>query len=187
MIPQLGQAAAAAPSAAGAPFDQILVVTAFTSVVYGAVAWIVLRERAGHATYVGRVAAALGDRLGLPRWFALPQLVTLAGIVSGVVGLYWDVSYHLANGRDEGPLANPSHYFIFLGLVAIFAGAALGCGLATEDLPRRTVRIGRSWRSPIGPLVSLGVGMIALLGFPLDDLWHRLFGQDVTGWAPPTC
>src|SRR5436190_908732 len=26
--------------------------------------------------------------------------------------------------------------------------------------------------------------MIALLGFPLDDMWHRLFGQDVTLWGP---
>lgn len=27
-------------------------------------------------------------------------------------------------------------------------------------------------------------GGIAVLGFPLDDVWHRLFGQDVTLWSP---
>ncbi len=27
-------------------------------------------------------------------------------------------------------------------------------------------------------------GLIALAGFPLDDIWHRLFGQDVTLWGP---
>ena len=27
-------------------------------------------------------------------------------------------------------------------------------------------------------------GAFALTGFPLDDLWHRLFGQDVTLWGP---
>lgn len=27
-------------------------------------------------------------------------------------------------------------------------------------------------------------GFCALLGFPLDDVWHRLFGQDVTLWGP---
>ena len=27
-------------------------------------------------------------------------------------------------------------------------------------------------------------GAYALLGFPLDDVWHRLFGQDVTLWGP---
>jgi hypothetical protein len=26
--------------------------------------------------------------------------------------------------------------------------------------------------------------MFALVGFPLDDMWHRLFGQDVTLWGP---
>ena len=27
-------------------------------------------------------------------------------------------------------------------------------------------------------------GAFALIGFPLDDVWHRLFGQDVTLWGP---
>ena len=27
-------------------------------------------------------------------------------------------------------------------------------------------------------------GAFALTGFPLDDIWHRLFGQDVTAWGP---
>lgn len=27
-------------------------------------------------------------------------------------------------------------------------------------------------------------GLYALIGFPLDDIWHRIFGQDVTLWGP---
>ena len=27
-------------------------------------------------------------------------------------------------------------------------------------------------------------GAFSLIGFPLDDIWHRLFGQDVTLWGP---
>ena len=27
-------------------------------------------------------------------------------------------------------------------------------------------------------------GAFALIGFPLDDVWHRIFGQDVTLWGP---
>jgi hypothetical protein len=27
-------------------------------------------------------------------------------------------------------------------------------------------------------------GAVSLLAFPLDDIWHRLFGQDVTLWGP---
>src|SRR5690606_18595631 len=30
----------------------------------------------------------------------------------------------------------------------------------------------------------LAASSFALIGFPLDDFWHRLFGQDVTLWGP---
>ncbi len=177
-------AAAEAPSAGGAPTDQLLIVCGFTGLAYLVLAWVILRERRGTATLVGRAADLLaGHGLG-PRWFTLPTLVSLLGAVSGAVGVYWDVSYHITAGRDEGPLANPSHYLIFLGLLAIFFGGALGMALATDDLPRRTLRITRTWRTPLGPAVVTGVSLCALAGFPLDDLWHRLFGQDVTEWGP---
>ena len=27
-------------------------------------------------------------------------------------------------------------------------------------------------------------GAFSLVAFPLDDVWHRIFGQDVTLWSP---
>ena len=30
----------------------------------------------------------------------------------------------------------------------------------------------------------LAASAFALIGFPLDDVWHRIFGQDVTLWGP---
>ena len=30
----------------------------------------------------------------------------------------------------------------------------------------------------------LAAAAFALIGFPLDDVWHRIFGQDVTLWGP---
>ena len=176
--------AAEAPSAGGAPLDQIIVVAGFTTLVYTAILWVMWRERSGRTTVVGRVADAVARRDGSPRWFALPLMISVAGALAGAVGLYWDVSFHIAQGRDEGPLANPAHYFIFLGLIAIFAGGALALALADDRLPRRTLRITRTWRTPIGPAIGTGIALCALLGFPLDDVWHRLFGQDVTEWGP---
>ncbi|HSE10314.1 MAG TPA: hypothetical protein VLB29_16755 [Nocardioidaceae bacterium] len=175
---------AEAPSAGGAPTDQIIVVAAFTAAVYSAILWVMLRERTGHLTLVGRAADALARRDGGPRWFVLPLTISVAGALSGAVGLYWDVSFHIAMGRDEGPLANPAHYFIFIGLIAIFAGGALALALSKDRLPRRTVRLTRTWRTPLGPTIGTVVALLALLGFPLDDVWHRLFGQDVTEWGP---
>lgn len=177
-------ASAEAPSAGGAPVDQIMVVGAFTAVVYAAILWVLVRERTGHATLVGRAADTVARLDGSPRWFGLPLAVSVAGALSGAVGLYWDVSFHIAMGRDEGPLANPAHYFIFLGLIAIFAGGALALALSKDRLPRRTLRLTRTWRTPLGPAIGTAVALFALLGFPLDDLWHRLFGQDVTEWGP---
>ena len=39
--------------------------------------------------------------------------------------MYWDISLHIGVGRDEGPLANPAHYFILFGLFGIFAAGFL--------------------------------------------------------------
>ncbi|HET7532090.1 MAG TPA: hypothetical protein VFJ83_03005 [Nocardioidaceae bacterium] len=178
------QRTAEAPSAGGAPIDQILVVAGFTAVVYAAILWVMARERTGHKTLVGRAADAASRVDGSPRWFALPLAISVAGALSGAVGLYWDVSFHIAVGRDEGPLANPAHYLIFIGLIAIFAGGALALALANDRLPRRTLRLTGTWRVPMGPAIGTAVALFALLGFPLDDVWHRLFGQDVTEWGP---
>jgi hypothetical protein len=176
--------AEAAPSAGGAPLDQLLIVGAFTTAAYFALIWVILRERSGRPTLIGRAASLTARLDGSPRWFLLPTTISILGALSGAVGLYWDVSYHIEFGRDEGPLANPSHYFIFLGLLAIFFGGALGMALRDERLPERTLKISRQWRAPLGPTVATGIALCALAGFPLDDLWHRLFGQDVTEWGP---
>jgi hypothetical protein len=46
------------------------------------------------------------------------------------------------------------------------------------------VRFLKGWDVPIGGILLTAAGFYALLGFPLDDVWHRLFGQDVTLWGP---
>ena len=46
------------------------------------------------------------------------------------------------------------------------------------------VYLGSGWWAPAGGLMIAACGAFALTGFPLDDLWHRLFGQDVTLWGP---
>jgi hypothetical protein len=183
------QAASAAPaSAGGAPLDQILVVVAFTTLVYAGLAWVMWRERRGGTTspsLAGRVCEAVARADGgSPRWFLAPMAIQVLGALSGAIGLYWDVSFHISEGRDEGPLANPAHYLIFFGLIGMFLGGALALALADGRLPARTLRITRSWRVPVGPALSTAIALCALAGFPLDDVWHRLFGQDVTEWGP---
>jgi hypothetical protein len=41
-----------------------------------------------------------------------------------------------------------------------------------------------TWKIPVGGIMLFACASFSLLGFPLDDGWHRIFGQDVTLWGP---
>ena len=99
--------------------------------------------------------------------------------------MYWDISLHIDNGRDAGPLANPAHYLILIGLYGVIVAGVLSIALAGRERPTKTaVHLGGDWWAPVGGLMMAACGAFALTGFPLDDMWHRLFGQDVTLWGP---
>ncbi|WP_460846799.1 hypothetical protein [Nocardioides ultimimeridianus] len=172
------------PPAGGAPTDQILIAFAMCAVLYLPLAWFVWRESGGHPTVIGRVADWCADKSGLARWAALPFALTYVSLLSCGFGVYWDVPTHMQKGRDPGPLANPSHYPILLGILLFLMAGVMAATLARQDLPRRTLKITSTWRVPMAPVVLTAAGLIAALGFPLDDVWHRLFGQDVTEWGP---
>ncbi|MGH3738357.1 MAG: hypothetical protein ACRDT6_22535 [Micromonosporaceae bacterium] len=176
--------------AGGAPLLQVVLTTLIALTFLAPTVLVVLAERTGRPTVVGRWADAVAARTGLPRWFGLPVAAQVASLLSAGVGVYWDVPYHVDFGRDEGPLANPAHYLILFGLLGVFASGLLSIGLAGSELPRRTVRVmpglwGRpGWDAPVGGVLITVAGAFGLLGFPLDDAWHRVFGQDVTEWGP---
>lgn len=173
-----------APPAGGAALDQVLIAFAAFAAIYIPLGIFLLRERDGKPTVIGRLADRVSAIDGLPRWAGLPSYLALVSLISCAFGVYWDVPIHMQNGRDEGPLANPSHFPIMFGIFFFLAAGVISAGLAKDPLPRRTVRLTPKWRVPMGTLVLLGAGMIAAAGFPADDVWHRLFGQDVTEWGP---
>ncbi len=55
---------------------------------------------------------------------------------------------------------------------------------ARADPAPSALRITDDWHAPLGGVLICAAGAFALVGFPLDDVWHRLFGQDVTLWGP---
>ena len=97
--------------------------------------------------------------------------------------MYWDISLHIDQGRDPGPLANPAHYFILAGLFGVLTAGVLGIALP-EEPTRTSFEIAPGWHAPIGALMIAICGASSLSAFPLDDIWHRIFGQDVTLWGP---
>ncbi|MFR9772641.1 hypothetical protein [Nocardia sp. SC052] len=169
----------------GAALDQVAIMTGAAGLVAVVLLWIGYLHRTRRITWLQRVADRLGRLLNRPGWVALPLAMFLATILTALLGFIWDVSLHVGNGRDNGPLANPAHYFILAGLFFLFTAGMSAIVLPLDEKPgAAAVRITRTWYAPVGGILIAGAGLYALIGFPLDDIWHRIFGQDVTLWGP---
>ena len=180
---------AASPDSApvgGAALDQVIGLSIAAGVVTALLLGIAWAHRTHRIEWFQKLGESIGGRLGEPGWVAIPQLFVASSLVVALLGFLWDVSLHAGRGRDEGPLANPAHYLILYGLFALFIA-----GMSAIVWPRdgqkpgiAAVRITRTWYAPVAGIFIAACGLYALIGFPLDDVWHRLFGQDVTLWGP---
>lgn len=184
MIEVMTIAAASAPPAGGAELGQIAIATVAATFVTAALLFFGLGHRYGRVGVLERLGAFAERRSGLPGWAALPSAIATVSLLVALFGMYWDISLHIDNGRDAGPLANPAHYFILVGLFGIFTAGFVAIVLPHERPSTVAVRVGREWWAPLGGVLICACGIFSLIGFPLDDVWHRLFGQDVTLWGP---
>ncbi|MGW6276668.1 hypothetical protein [Kribbella sp. NPDC055071] len=167
-----------------ATFDQIAIVTGLVSLMYVALAVLLWRERTGHVTLVGRLADTIGRLDGVPRWAALTPYLHAVSLLACAFGVWWDIAVHIDRGRDTGPFGTPAHYPIFFGILGVIISGVLPIALARKPLPARTLKLTKGWRVPCSAALVTLCGTFALVGFPLDDGWHRVFGEDVTLWGP---
>jgi hypothetical protein len=175
---------AAAKPAGGAELAEVIGATGGALLLTGALIALAHLHRTGRSDLLRRAADWASRKSGLPTWCALPSGIVALSLITALFGMYWDISLHIDDGRDAGPLANPAHYFILIGLFGVFASGLLAIALPEEKPSRVAVKIGPNWWAPLGGLVLLATSSFSLAGFPLDDVWHRLFGQDVTLWGP---
>ncbi|WP_434090493.1 hypothetical protein [Nocardia beijingensis] len=181
----IGWFAAPGAEGGGAALDQVAIMTGAAGLVAVVLLWVGYLHRTRRITWLQRIADRIGRLINRPGWVALPLAMFLATILTALLGFIWDVSLHVGNGRDNGPLANPAHYFILAGLFFLFTAGMSAIVLPLDEKPgAAAVRITRTWYAPVGGILIAGAGLYALIGFPLDDIWHRLFGQDVTLWGP---
>ena len=181
----ISAAVTASEPAGGAALDQVAIATVGAMIASGVLLYLVIGHRWGRVRTLGRLAAFSERTSGLPGWAGLPLGVAMVALITALFGMYWDISLHIDNGRDAGPLANPAHYFILVGLFGIFAAGVLAIGLPVDERPGpAAVRITEGWYAPVGGVLIAACGAFSLIAFPLDDFWHRLFGQDVTLWGP---
>src|SRR4051794_36472678 len=191
----------AARPAGGAALDQVAIATGAAMIVTFVLLYFGLGHRSGRVQTLGRLGRFSRRISGLPDWAAVPAGMIVVSLVTALFGMLWDISIHIAQGRDPGPLANPAHYFILAGLFGVFASGFVSMALPLEQgeslrgfasenrfadsrAPATFVKITDDWYAPLGGVLIAVCGMFSLVGFPLDDMWHRLFGQDVTLWGP---
>src|SRR5436190_9185451 len=183
-LPTVLAVAVASEPAGGAAIGQVILATSIAAIATAGLLWLVTTYRQRRGTVLERVADFSERVSGLPSWAALPAGVAGVTLLVALLGMYWDISLHIDNGRDPGPLANPAHYLILFGLYGVFASGCLAIALPKDRPGPAAIRIRSDWYAPVGGLLIAACGAFALIGFPLDDMWHRLFGQDVTLWGP---
>ena len=130
---------------------------------------------------LSRIPSGLTRVTRIPGWAAVAIGTAFFGLLVAGQGFYSDVAWHIALGRDDQLMTAP-HSGILLGLVMILGGAVAGTLVATFD-GVDGLRVG-ALRIPVTllPLWALGLGAVS--GFPLDEVWHREYGVDVTMWSP---
>jgi hypothetical protein len=170
--------------AGGAEVLDVILVTAGALAATVALVALGLAHRSGRTNILRRFADFAARDTGIASWAALPSIMAAISLIIAAAGMYWDISLHIDDGRDAGPLANPAHYLILFGLFGIFAAGWLAIVLPDGKPSPRAVRITGDWYAPLGGIALLAAAGFALTGFPLDDVWHRIFGQDVTLWGP---
>ena len=121
--------------AGGAEISQVIGASGAAAVLMIALLFLGMAHRSGRITWLGRLADWMGAIGGTPGYVAMPAALAGISLVGAAFGFYWDVSLHIDDGRDPGPLANPSHYFILLGLFGIFAAGWLALVLPKEERP----------------------------------------------------
>lgn len=102
-------------------------------------------------------------------------------------GLGWDIRWHVLIGRDSFWI--PPHVLTY---ASVAAAVLVALGVVARETwqarrvpaPADTVRIAGLVGTRGFHLVWLGMGL-TIIAAPIDDLWHRLFGIDVTLWSSP--
>jgi hypothetical protein len=96
-------------------------------------------------------------------------------------GVQWDIQWHVLIGRDSFWIA--PHLMTYAG---VSAAVFLSFGMLFWETWRGTgdVRVLGLSGSRGFQLAAWGMA-VTILAAPIDDMWHRLFGIDVTLWSPP--
>ncbi|MBW3626394.1 MAG: hypothetical protein KY412_02165 [Actinobacteria bacterium] len=130
-----------------------------------------------------RLTAELERRTGYAGWSVIGAVSGLVLLGLAMIGLHWDVAWHVDLGRDKQVFTLP-HVLILAALVGLMAVSLVTIAVATATQADVRLRF-RRWRVPSSALLLLLFRAGGFVAFFLDELWHRAYGVDVTLLSPP--
>jgi hypothetical protein len=114
----------------------------------------------------------------------LRQLLVVLVLISGmlfVLGGVWDEVWHRRYGGFGDDFLWPPHLLLYssITMIGLFAGGGL------LSVMRRAGDIRQRFRAEplIGLLALVATYLVASL--PSDQLWHTIYGRDITAWSLP--
>lgn len=116
-------------------------------------------------------------------WHA-PTVVVAALCV--MIGVYWDISWHMSIGRDT--FWTPAHLLIQAGgLVAGLTSGyvALRTTFGNDQAARDAAVSFWGFRAPLGAWVCIWGCAAMVTSAPFDNWWHDAYGLDVRIISPP--
>jgi hypothetical protein len=110
----------------------------------------------------------------------------LFGATCVMVGVYWDISWHMSIGRDT--FWTPAHLLIQAGglIAGLSSGyVALHTTFRGSEAERASSVSFWGFRAPLGAWICIwGCGAM-LTSAPFDNWWHNAYGLDVRIISPP--
>jgi len=110
------------------------------------------------------------------------------GATSIVIGVIWDISWHMTIGRDS--FWTPAHLAMYLG--GLVAGVSSGWTVLqstfappTSAHRQSSVQFWHFFHGPLGAWVCIWGTFAMLTSAPFDDWWHNAYGLDVEILSPP--
>ena len=118
--------------------------------------------------------------------FAWHAPTVVYGAIAMMVGVYWDISWHMSIGRDS--FWTPAHLLIQAGglIAGLTSGwVALRTTFGNDPIAKANAVSFWGFRAPLGAWVCIWGCLAMVTSAPFDDWWHNAYGLDVRIISPP--
>ncbi|HVR38124.1 MAG TPA: hypothetical protein VMU84_03450, partial [Thermoanaerobaculia bacterium] len=116
-------------------------------------------------------------------WHCYAMMIAATSVI---VGVNWDISWHISIGRDTFWSA-PHMAIYFGGLLAGISSGFVVLRTTFAGTPEQQAESVRVWgfRGPLGAWAAIWGAFAMIVSAPFDDWWHNAYGLDVEIISPP--